>query len=143
MKTNKKGVLKQKNKTVHPNPKSEIIIAVLAIISKKSRERDRTIAATSLQEIEKGLKEHYSKDVTERHILNVIRSLGKLVIKEKDPRNNRRSIYRTNPKFVEEVTLTLVKLTNEQAHNSKFEGILYAPLVKTDKEKFLVIDHSS
>jgi hypothetical protein len=81
--------------------------------------------------------------VTERHILNVIRCLGNLVIKEKDPRNNRRSIYRTNPNFVEEVTLTLVKLTNEQADDSKFEGILYAPLIKTDKEKFLVIDQSS
>ena len=118
------------------NSNSEMILAVLAVISKKSRERDRTIAATSLQEIEEGLKKYYSKDVTERHILNVIRCLGNLVIKEKDPRNHRRSIYRTNPNFVEEVTLTLVKLTNEQEHASKFEGILYAPLVKQTKKNF-------
>jgi hypothetical protein len=66
--------------------------------------------------------------------------LEKIVIKEKDPRNHRRSLYRTNPNFIEEVTLTLIKLNKEENQSKDFEGILYAPLVKTDKKKFLVID---
>jgi hypothetical protein len=134
-------VLKQETKENPLDSKSEIIIAVLAIISKKSRERKRTIAATSLREIRNGLKKHYNKELSERQILNVIHNLGKLVIKEKDPRNHRRSLYRTNPHFVEEATLTLVKLNNDKEHKSSdFEGILYSPLVKTEKKKFLVID---
>ena len=133
--------LKQETKDNPFDSKSEIIIAVLAVISKKSRERKRTIAAASLREIRNGLKKHYDKDLSERYILNVIRNLGKLVIKEKDPRNHRKSLYRTNPHFVEEVTLTLVKLNNDKEHQSNdFEGILYSPLVKTEKKKFLVID---
>lgn len=137
----KQDVLKQETKENPLDSKSEIIIAVLAVISKKSRERKRTIAATSLREIKNGLKKHYDKDLSERQILNVIRDLGKLVIKEKDPRNHRRSLYRTNPNFVEEATLTLVKLNNNKEHKSNdFEGILYSPLVKTEKKKFLVID---
>lgn len=137
----KQDVLKQKTKDNPFDSKSEIIIVVLAVISKKSREQKRTIAATSLREIKNGLKKHYNKDLSERQILNVIHSLGKLVIKEKDPRNHRRSLYRTNPTFVEEATLTLVKLNNDKDHKSNdFEGILYSPLVKTEKKKFLVID---
>jgi hypothetical protein len=136
----KQDILKQETKDNPLDSKSEIIIAVLAVISKKSRERKRTIAAASLQEIRNGLKKHYEKDLSERQILNVIRDLGKIVIKEKDPRNHRRSLYRTNPNFVEEVTLTLIKLNKEEHQSKDFEGILYAPLVKTDKKKFLVID---
>jgi len=141
MNPNKKDALQQETKERHFDSKSEITIAVLAVISKKSRDRNRTIAATSLREIKNGLKNHYNKDLTQRHILNVIHSLEKLVIKEKDPRNHRRSLYRTNPNFVEEVTLTLVKLNNNKEHNNEFEGILYSPLVKTGKQRFLVFDH--
>jgi hypothetical protein len=136
----KQDIINQETKDNPLDSKSEIIIAVLAVISKKSRERKRTIAAASLQEIRNELKKHYEKDLSERQILNVIRDLGKIVIKEKDPRNHRRSLYRTNPNFVEEVTLTLIKLNKEEQQNKDFEGILYAPLVKTDKKKFLVID---
>ena len=121
--------------------KTESMIAVLAIISKKSRERNRTIAATSLKEIKKELNKCYNKDLTERHILNIIRKLGNFVVKERDPSNHRRSIYRINPKFVEEVTLTIVTLDNVHTQNKNFEGILYAPLAKLEK-KFLVIDKS-
>jgi len=122
--------------------KSEIMIAILAVISKKSRRQNRTIAATSLREIKNGLKKYYNKDLTERHILNLIHDLGRVVLKEKDPRNQRRTLYRTNPNFVKEATLTLVKLNNDQAQkNNKFEGILYSPIVNTEKKKFLVINH--
>jgi hypothetical protein len=137
----KQDSLKQETKDNPLDPKSEIIIAVLAVISKKSRERKRTIAAASLQEIRNGLKKHYEKDLSERQILNVIHDLRKIVIKEKDPRNHRRSLYKTNPKYIEEVTLTLVTLNNDKEHSlSDFEGILYSPLVKTEKKKFLVIN---
>jgi hypothetical protein len=136
----KQDIIKQETKDNPLDSKSEIIIAVLAIISKKSREHKRTIAAASLREIRNGLKKHYEKDLSERQILNVIHDLGKIVIKEKDPRNHRRSLYRTNPNFIEEVTLTLIKINKEENQSKDFEGILYAPLVKTDKKKFLVID---
>jgi hypothetical protein len=140
----KQDVLKEETEENRfDSKKSEIIIAVLAVISKKSRERKRTIAAASLREIKNGLKKHYNKELSERQILNVIHGLGKLVINEKDPRNHRRSLYKTNPTFVEEVTLTLVKLNSDKGHKSKnFEGILYSPIVKTEKKKFLVIDNA-
>jgi hypothetical protein len=142
MNSNGKDVLQPETKDYFDS-KSEIIMAVLAVISKKSRELNRTIAAASLREIKTGLKKHYNKDLSERHILNMIHSLEKLVIKEGDPRNHRRSLYRINPNFVEEATtLTLVKLDNEQAHNNNdLEGILYSPLIKIEKKRFLVIDH--
>lgn len=133
-------VVKQETKDNLLDPKSEIIIAVLAVICKKSRQQKRTIAAASLREIKNGLKKQYDKDLSERQILNVIRDLGKLVIKEKDPRNHRRSLYRTNPNYVKEATLTLIKLNNREHKSNDFEGILYSPLVKTEKKKFLVID---
>ena len=90
---------------------------------------NQTIAATSLRQIKNELKRHY-KDLTERYILDVIRSLGRLVVKEKDPRNGRRSLYRINPRLVKEATITLVKLNNEKAYkNNDFEGILCYPLL--------------
>lgn len=137
-----KNVLKQGSKEDPLDPtESEIKIAVLAVISKKSKGWNRTIAAASLREIENELKKYYHKEVTERHILNVIRDLGRIVLKEKDPRNHRKTLYKTNPRFVEEVALTLIKLDNEKVHRIKrFEGILYYPLVSTEKKKFLVIN---
>jgi len=77
--------------------KSETKLAVLVIIVKKSRKLNQTIAAISIQGIKRGLKKYYDKDLTERQILNVIRSLGRIVVKEKDPRNHRRTLYRINP----------------------------------------------
>jgi len=117
------------------------MIAVLAIISKKSRERNRTIAATTLNEIKKELVKYYNIDITERHILNIIQNLKNFVVKERDPSNHRRSIYRINPKVVEEVTVTIIKLDNADTQNTNIEGILYSPLAKLEK-KFLVIDNS-
>jgi hypothetical protein len=145
MNSNEKDVLQQETKKDYfDSKKSEVIIAVLAVISKKSRERNRTIAVASLREIKNGLKKHYNKDLTERYILNMIGSLGKLVIKEKDPRNHRKSLYRINPNFGKEATLTLVKLNNEKTQkNNEFEGILYSPIVNTEKKKFLVINHKT
>jgi len=122
--------------------KSEIRLAVLVIISKKSRARNRTIAAISLREIKNGLRKYYNKDLTERHILNVIRDLEKIVVNEKDPRNHRRTLYRINPTFIEEITLTLIKLNNEKLHtNNLLKGLLCVPLLSIEKKKFLVIDH--
>jgi len=88
------------------------------------------------------LKKNYNKDLSERHILNVIRSLGKIVVKEKDPRNQRRTLYRINPSAVEEMMITLIKLNNETGHkNNSFEGILCYPFSSTEKRKFLAISH--
>lgn len=64
-------------------------------------------------EIKKGLKKYYNKDLTERHILNVINDLGTVVIKEKDPRNHRKPSLQNKPNFVKEATL--VKLNNKKA----------------------------
>lgn len=142
MKNSEPDILNQEHQENHFNSKtSEITVAVLAVISKKSRDRNRTIAATSLKEIKNGLNNYYNKDLTERHILNAIRSLGKRVIKEKDPRNHRKSLYRINPNAVKEITVTVVNLNNQQEH-SKIEGILYSPLITKEKEKFLVISHN-
>lgn len=122
--------------------KSETKLAVLAVIFQKLRERNQAIAATSIQQIKKGLKKYYYKDLSERQILNVIRSLGKIVVKEKDPRNHRRTLYLINPSVVEEMVITLIKLNNETRHkNNSFEGILSYPLLSTEKNKFLAISH--
>ena len=141
MTPNEKEILEQASKENPFNSKkSDITIAVLAVIIKKSRKRNRTIAATSLMEIKNGLKKRYNKDLTERHILNAIRDLGKLVLKEKDPRNHRRTLYRTNPNFLKEATITLVKLNDEQTrYNNEFEGIVCSPLLSEEKKKFLAI----
>jgi len=122
--------------------KSETKLAVLAVILRKSRKLIQAIAATSIQGIKSGLKKYYDKDLTERQILNVIRSLGKIVVKEKDPHNHRKTLYRINPSSVEEITFTLVKLNNEEVHkNNSLEGILYYPFPSIKKKKFLAISH--
>lgn len=122
--------------------KSETKIAVLAIIIKKSRRLNHTSAAASMQQIKDGLKKTYNKELTERQILNLIRGLGTIVRKEKDPRNHRRTLYRINPNLIEETTITLVKLSNNQMQKrSGFEGILCYPLLSTEKKKFLAICH--
>jgi len=115
---------------------------VLAVIIEKSRKLDQAIAAASIRQIKAGLKKYYNKDLTERQILNVISGLGRIVVKEKDPRNHRRTLYRINPNSVEEATITVVKLNNKKAHkNNSFEGILCYHLLSTEKKKFLAIGH--
>ncbi|MFQ6065394.1 MAG: hypothetical protein ACE5L6_07960 [Candidatus Bathyarchaeia archaeon] len=122
-------------------PRVEIKMAVMAVISKRSKGRDRTIAAASLREIKNDLKKNYLKDVTERQVLNVIRDLGKIVVKERDPRDRRRTLYRINPNVVEEAILTLIKLDDEKAYgHDGYEGILYDPPPSPEKAKFLAID---
>jgi hypothetical protein len=122
-------------------PRVEIKMAVMAIISKRSKGRDRTIAAASLREIKNDLKKNYLKDVTERQVLNVIRDLGKIVVKERDPRDRRRTLYRINPNLLEEAILTLIKLDDEKAYgHDGYEGILYDPPPSPEKAKFLAID---
>jgi hypothetical protein len=122
--------------------KSETKLAVLSVILRKSRKRNQTIVASSIQDIKTGLKKHYDKDLTERQILNVTRSLARIVIKEKDPRNHRKTLYRINPSAVEEISFTLVKLDNEKtSENNGIDGILYCPLASIEKKKFLAISH--
>jgi hypothetical protein len=122
--------------------KSETKFVVLMVILQKSRQQNRIVSATSIKEIKTGLKRYYDKDLTERQILNVIQSSGKIVMKEKDPRNHRRTIYKINPNLVEEVTFTLVNLNNEKAHKSnRIDGILFYPLSSIEKKKFLAISH--
>lgn len=107
-------------------PHLEIKMAVLAVISKRSKSRVRTIAAASLREIKNDLEKNYLKEVTERQVLNVIRDLGKIIVREKDPRDRRRTLYRINPSVVEEAILTLVKLDDQKAYgHDSYEGILY------------------
>ena len=138
-----KNVLNQGSKENPLNwSKSETKLAVLSVIIKKSRKLNRTIAAASIRQIRSGLKKHYNKDLTERQILNVIRSLGRIVVKEKDPRNHRKTLYRINPNSIEEATITIVKLNNKKTHkNNYFEGTLCYPLLSTEKKKFLAIGH--
>ena len=122
-------------------PRVEIKMAVMAVISKRSKGRERTIAAASLREIKNDLKKNYLKDVTERQVLNVIRDLGKIIVKERDPRDRRRTLYRINPNVVEEAILTLIKLDDEKAYgHDGYEGILYDPPPSPEKAKFLAID---
>jgi hypothetical protein len=122
-------------------PRVEIKMAVMAVISKRSKSRDRAIAAASLREIRNDLKKNYLKDVTERQVLNVIRDLGTIVVKEKDPRDRRKTLYRINPIMVEEAILTLIKLDDEKAYgHDGYEGILYDPPQSLEKAKFLAID---
>lgn len=143
MEQTEKNVLNQgSEENPHNWSKSETELAVLSIIIKKSRKLNRTIAAASIRQIQSGLKKYYNKDLTERQILNVIRSLGRIVVKEKDPRNHRRTLYRINPNSVEEATITIVKLNNKKTHkNNYFEGTLCYPLLSTEKKKFLAIGH--
>jgi Glu-tRNA(Gln) amidotransferase subunit E-like FAD-binding protein len=122
--------------------KSDTKLAVLAVILQKSRKQNQAITAISLRQIKAGLKKHYNKDLSERQILNVIRSLGKVVVKEKDPRDQRRTLYRINPNAIEEMVITLIKLNNETEHtNNNIEGILSYPFSSTQKKKFLAIGH--
>jgi len=119
-----------------------LIPILWSVIIKKSRKLNQTIAAASIRQIQSGLKKYYNKDLTERQILNVIRSLGRIVTKERDPRNHRKTLYRINPNSIEEATITLVKLNHKKTHtNNYFEGTLCYPLLSTEKKKFLAIGH--
>lgn len=119
-------------------------MAVMAVISKRSKGRDRAIAAASLREIRNDLKKNYLKDVTERQVLNVIKDLGRIVVKGEDPRDRRRTLYRINPNLMEEAILTLIKLDDGKAYgHDGYEGILYDPPPSPEKAKFLAIDDAS
>ena len=122
--------------------KSETQLAVLAVILQKSRKQNQIITAVSIRQIKAGLKKDYYKDLSQRQILNVIQRLGKIVVKEKDPRNHRRSLYRINSTLIEETVITIVKLNGDNiAKSNGFEGILCYPLLSTEKKKYLVISH--
>jgi Glu-tRNA(Gln) amidotransferase subunit E-like FAD-binding protein len=122
--------------------KSDTKLAVLSVILQKSRKQNQAITAISIRQIKAGLKKTYNKDLSPRQIRNVIQSLGKIVVKEKDLRNHRRTLYRINPTSVEEITFTLVKLNNEKAHeNNGIDRILYYPLASIEKKKLLAISH--
>lgn len=122
--------------------KSDTKLATLAVILQKSRKQNQAITAISLSQIKAGLKKHYDKDLSERQILNVIRSLGKVVVKEKDPRDQRKTLYRINPNAIEEMVITVIKLNNETVHtNNNIEGILSYPFSSTEKKNFLAIGH--
>ena len=122
--------------------KSETKLAILAVILQKSRKQNQAITAISLRQIKSGLEKQYNKDLSERQILNVIQKLGKIVAKEKDPRDQRKTLYRINPNAIEEKVITLIKLNNEtENENNNIEGILSYPFSSTQKKKFLAIGH--
>ena len=122
--------------------KSETKLAVLAVILQKTKKQNQAITAISIRQIKAGLKKQYDKDLSERQILNVIRRLGKIVVKEKDPRDHRKTLYRINPSAVKEMVITLIKLNNEtENENNNIEGILSYPLLSSEKKKFLAIGH--
>jgi len=122
-------------------PRVQTKMAVLAVISKRSKAPGRTIAAASLREIKNDLKKIYLKDVTEKQILNVIRDLGNLIVRETDPRDRRLTLYRINPNMVEEAILSLIKLDDEKAYaHDGYEGIVYDPPPSPKEVKFLAID---
>jgi len=122
-------------------PRVQTKMAVLAVISKRSKAPGRTIAAASLREIKNDLKKNYLKDVTEKQILNVIRDLGNLIVRETHPRDRRLTLYRINPNMVEEAILSLIKLDDEKAYvHDGYEGIVYDPPSSPKEVKFLAID---
>jgi len=115
-------------------------IAVLAVISKRSQSRGQAIAAATLREIRNDLKKHYLKSLSKRQVLNVIREMGSVIVKEPDPRDGRRTLYRINPNLVENRFLSLIKLDQEKAYvHDGYEGILYDPPTPGGF-KFLAID---
>lgn len=123
-------------------PRVQTKMAVLAVISKRSKAPGRTIAAASLREIKNDLKKNYLKDITEKQILNVIRDLGNLIVRETDPRDRRLTLYRINPNMVEEAILSLIKLNDEKAYvHDGYEGIVYDPPLSPKEVKFLAIDN--
>ncbi len=122
--------------------KSETKLAILAVILQKSRKQNQAISASSIYQIKSGLKKQYDKDLSERQILNVLKSLGKIIVKEKDPRDHRKTLYRINPNAIEEIVITLIKLNNENEQiNNNIEGILSYPFLSTQKKKVLAIGH--
>ncbi|HDQ05587.1 MAG TPA: hypothetical protein ENN36_02545 [Candidatus Bathyarchaeota archaeon] len=65
-----------------------------------------------------------------------------MVVKEKDPRDQRKTLYRINPNAIEEMAITLIKLNNENEQlNNSIEGILSYPFSSTEKKKYLAIGH--
>ena len=113
--------------------------AVLRIISQRSKGRRGVIAAATLREIQNDLKKIYDIGLTERQILNHIREWEDLIIRETDPVNRRRTLYRINPERVDEHIFTTVKMDDVKAfaHGGGYEGILVDP---APEEMFLAID---
>lgn len=122
---------------------SESKLAVLMVIFKKTRQNKQVISAISIRELQGGLKKNYGKELSQRQILNIFRSLGKIIVKEKDPRDNRRTLYRINPYFIDEKIITLIKLDGESGtENNNVEGILTYPFSSTKKKKYLAVSHA-
>jgi len=92
-------------------------------------------------EIRNHLDKYYNRKVTDRQILNIIKSLGRIITKEKHPSNHRKTLYRINPKFIEDITLTIIKLDVKNKLINSYDGILFSPLMLDEKIKFLVIDN--
>jgi hypothetical protein len=122
-----------------PLPAGGAKTAVLRIVSQRSKGRRGVIAAATLREIGNDLKKIYGVGLSGRQILNHIREWGDLIIRETDPVNRRRTLYRINPERVDEHIFTTVKMddTKAFAHGDGYEGILVDP---APEELFLAID---
>lgn len=118
-------------------------LAVIAIVYRNSEKRGQIIAATSIQQIKDELKQRYNKDLSERWILNIIKSLGRIVIKEKNPRNGRKTLYQINPCMIENTVMTLIKVNGTtKIDNPIFEGLL-SSTTSEETSKFLALGHKN
>jgi hypothetical protein len=122
-----------------PLPAGGAKTAVLRIVSQRSKGGRGVIAAATLREIQNDLTKIYGVGLSGRQILNHIHAWGDLIIRESDPMNRRRTLYRINPERVDEHIFTTVKMDDVKAfaHGDGYEGILVDP---TPEETFLAID---
>ncbi|MFQ6077337.1 MAG: hypothetical protein ACE5Z5_14620 [Candidatus Bathyarchaeia archaeon] len=111
-----------------PLPSGGAKMAVLRVISQRSRGREGILAAATLREVQNDLKKIYGLELTGRQILHHIKGWGDLIQRERDPTDHRRTLYRIDPEQVDERIFRLVKLDDVRAfaHNG-YEGILVDP----------------
>jgi|GEM_PF-4836192 len=121
-----------------PLPAEGAKIAVLHIVSQRSKGGRGVIAAATLREIENDLRKIHDVELTRRQILNHIHDWGDLIIRDTDPVNKRRTLYRMNRERVDEQIFTTIKLNDERvfAHDG-YQGILMDP---PPQEWFFAID---
>lgn len=103
-------------------------LAVLGSISRLSKQSDR-LSKPALDDVKKDLKERYGEEISDRWLLEKISKLEDMGLVRRAKgilRNGRETVFTT--KRGEEVALTLIKLSDEEAfvHNG-WEGVVYDP----------------
>lgn len=104
---------------------------MLAIISKLSGPGGRPTTDSTIDSVQRALKEIYNKDLTKREVEYILQDLQDrgFIFKEKGLlRDGRLVLYGIKPRKIAQEAFTLIKINPERAYiHNGYEGLVYDP----------------